>query len=60
VLVLVWGAVAFVPTWSLLRFAGSDLVEHSGTVVVLAFAAAVVCAAAMLVTYAMAARSTAR
>ncbi len=60
VLVLVWGALAFVPTWSLLRFEGSDLVAHSGTVVVLAFAAAVVCAAAMLVTYAMAARSTAR
>ncbi|ROP64302.1 hypothetical protein [Curtobacterium sp. PhB115] len=59
-LVVVWGAVAFVPTWSLMRFEGAALVAHSGTVVVIASVAAVACAAVMLVTYAMAARSTAR
>jgi hypothetical protein len=55
-----WGAAASVPTWSLLDTAGSDLVRGSGTVVVLAAALAVVCAAAMLALYPIAARSTAR
>ncbi|MBT1678043.1 hypothetical protein [Curtobacterium aurantiacum] len=57
---LAWAVAAFVPTWSLFDAAGSELVGHSGTVVVLASVAAAVCAAATVVLYAIAARSTAR